>query len=110
MTERTSVPRRNSKKNPYLEIYELLMEKYDLWTVTVHKGDTVKVMRGGYAGHTAKVTSVNNKKRVIFIEKVTGVKSDGKETPRPIHPSNVLVTKLDLTDPWRKRRLEKKSK
>jgi large subunit ribosomal protein L24 len=87
-----------------------LMEKFDLWTVRVHKGDTVKIMRGGYAGHTAKVTSVDTKKQVLFIEKVTSVKADGKETPRPIHPSNVLVTKLDLTDPHRKKRLESRSK
>ena len=87
-----------------------LMEKYDLWTVRVHKGDTVKIMRGGYAGHTAKVTDVDTKHRRLFIEKVTSVKADGKETPRPIHPSNVLVTKLDLTDPWRKRKLEERGK
>jgi large subunit ribosomal protein L24 len=87
-----------------------LMEKYNIWTVRVHKGDTVKIMRGGYAGHTAKVTDVDTKHRVIFIEKVTSVKADGKETPRPVHPSNVLVTKLDLTDPYRKRKLEGMSK
>ena len=40
----------------------------------------------------------------------TSIKADGKETPRPVHPSNVLVTKLDLTDPYRKRKLEGKSK
>ena len=87
-----------------------LMEKFNIWTVRVHKGDTVKIMRGGYAGHTAKVTDVDTKKRVLFIEKVTSVKADGKETPRPIHPSNVLVTKLELTDPYRKRKLEGMSK
>ena len=87
-----------------------LMEKYDIWTVRVHKGDTVKIMRGGYAGHTAKVTDVDIKNRVIYVEKVTSIKADGKETPRPVHPSNVLVTKLDLTDPYRKRKLEGKSK
>jgi len=87
-----------------------LMEKYDVWSVRVHKGDTVKIMRGGYAGHTAKVTNVDTKRSVIFIEKVTSVKSDGKETARPIHPSNVLVTKLDLTDPFRKKKLEGKAK
>jgi large subunit ribosomal protein L24 len=67
-------------------------------------------MRGGYAGHAAKVTSVDTKRRAVYIEKVTSVKADGKETPRPIHPSNVLVTKLDLTDPWRKKKLEEMSK
>ncbi len=87
-----------------------LMEKYNIWTVRVHKGDTVKIMRGGFAGHTAKVTDVDTKKRVVYIEKVTSMKADGKETPRPVHPSNVLVTKLDLTDPYRKRKLEGMSK
>ena len=87
-----------------------LLDKYNVWNVRVHKGDTVKVMRGGYAGHTAKVTSIDTKKRALFIEKVTSVKSDGKETPRPIHASNVLVTKLDLTDPWRRKKLEELGK
>jgi large subunit ribosomal protein L24 len=105
-----SGPLHQKKRIMRAHVADDLMEKYDIWTVRVHKGDTVKIMRGGYAGHTAKVTDVDTKKSVIYIEKVTSVKSDGKETPRPVHPSNVLVTKLDLTDPYRKRKLEGKSK
>ena len=103
-------PLHKKKRTMHAHVADDLMEKYDIWTVRVHKGDTVKVMRGSYAGHTAKVTSVDTKKRVIFIEKVTSIKADGKETARPMHPSNVLVTKLDLTDPYRKTQLEGKSK
>ena len=103
-------PLHKKKKTIRAHVSDELMEKYDLWTVRVHKGDTVKIMRGGYKGHTAKVTDVDTKHRVLFIEKVTSVKADGKETPRPVHPSNVLVTKLDLTDPYRKRKLEERSK
>jgi large subunit ribosomal protein L24 len=103
-------PLHRKKRDLRAHVADDLMEKYDVWTVRVHKGDTVKIMRGAYAGHTAKVTSVDTKKRALFIEKVTGVKSDGKETPRPIHPSDVLVTKLDLTDPLRKKKLEGRTK
>ena len=103
-------PLHAKKRTMRAHVADDLMEKYDIWTVRVHKGDTVKIMRGGYAGHTAKVTHVDIKRRVLFIEKVTSVKSDGKETARPIHPSNVLVTKLDLTDPFRKKQLEGKAK
>jgi len=76
-----------------------LMEKYNIWTVRVHKGDTVKIMRGGYAGHTAKVTDVDTKHRVIFIEKVTSIKADGKETWRstasiPTSPSTARTILL----------------
>ena len=103
-------PLHTKKRTMRAHVADDLMEKYDIWTVRVNKGDTVKIMRGGYTGHTAKVTQVDTKRRVLFIEKVTSVKSDGKETARPIHPSNVLVTKLDLTDPFRKKQLESKSK
>lgn len=103
-------PLHKKKRGMRSKVTEELMRKYDLWTVRVHKGDTVKVMRGGYAGHTAKVSSVDTKKRVVFVEKVTSVKADGKETPRPIHPSNLQVTKLDLTDPHRKKRFEARTK
>jgi large subunit ribosomal protein L24 len=103
-------PLHTKKRTMRAHVADDLMEKYDIWSIRVNKGDTVKVMRGGYAGHTAKVTQVDTKRRVIYIEKVTSVKSDGKETARPIHPSNVLVTKLDLTDPFRKKQLEGKAK
>ncbi len=100
----------SKKRKLRAHVADELLDKYNVWSVRVHKGDTVKIMRGGYSGHTAKVTSVDTKKRAIFIEKVTSVKADGKETPRPIHPSNLLVMKLDLTDPWRKKKLEELSK
>ena len=103
-------PIHKKKRGIRAHVGDDLIEKFDIWTVRVHKGDSVKIMRGDYAGHTAKVTGVNTKRNVLFIEKVTSVKADGKETPRPIKPSNVLVTKLDLTDPYRKRKLEGKEK
>jgi large subunit ribosomal protein L24 len=102
-------PIHTKKRSMRAHVSDELLKKYNVWTVRVHKGDTVKVMRGGYAGHTAKVTTVDTKKRVLFIEKVTSIKADGKETPRPIHPSNVLITKIDLTDLYRKKKLEESS-
>ena len=87
-----------------------LLVKYNARNIAVRRGDTVKVMRGGYRGHVGKISNVDTKNRRLYIEKVTSVKADGKEKPRPIHPSNVLVTKLELSDPWRKEKLEKRSK
>ncbi len=104
---------RERKRTIRAHLSDELMEKYDLWTISLRKGDTIKIMRGGYRGHVGKVSDVDTKARRIYVEKVTSVKADGKEKPRPVHPSNVLVTKLDLTDPKRKKLLdvlEKKSK
>jgi large subunit ribosomal protein L24 len=86
---------------------ENLLLKYDKRSVSVIKGDTVKIMRGSYRGHEDKVAQINVGKGYVEIEGLTMVKADGKKIARPIHPSNLLITKLNLTDKWRRRKLER---
>ncbi len=74
--------------------------------VPVREGDIVKVMRGDDAGKEGKVASVNYRSFRITIEGITHAKSDGTQLAKPIHPSNVVITKLDETDPLRLRRFE----
>lgn len=83
-----------------------LILKYRRRSLPVIRGDTVKIMRGEFKGTTGKVRKVNTKKGSIEIEGVTITKVDGKKVSRPVHASNVLITKLNLTDPWRRRKLE----
>ena len=83
-----------------------LMLRYKRRSIPIVRGDTAKVMRGEFKGQTGKVRRVDTKKGTIEIEGVTITKVDGKKVPRPIHASNVVITKLNLTDPWRRRKLE----
>ncbi|HEC77433.1 MAG TPA: 50S ribosomal protein L24 [Thermoplasmatales archaeon] len=83
-----------------------LILKYRRRSLPVIRGDTVKIMRGEFKGTTGKVRKVNTRKGSLEIEGVTITKVDGKKVSRPIHASNVLITKLNLTDPWRRRKLE----
>jgi ribosomal protein L24 len=39
---------------------------------------------------------------------VTREKVDGTQTPVPIHPSKVMITRLNLDDKWRKKILKRK--
>ncbi len=78
-----------------------LREKYGIKSIPVRVGDTVKVMRGDYKGIEGKVVEVNLKKTTISVEGVTVTKSDGTEVSRPIHPSNVMITKLETKDKHR---------
>jgi large subunit ribosomal protein L24 len=64
----------------------------------VRKGDTVKVMRGDHAGVEGEVENVDLKKTLIKVHGVSNFRSDGTEVPRPIHPSNVMIVKLNLED------------
>ena len=84
---------------------EALLVKYNRRNFPLIKGDTVKVMRGAFRGHEDKVASVDLQIRKVTVEGVTTTKADGTKKARPVDPSNLLITRLNLTDPLRRDRL-----
>lgn len=85
-----------------------LKESHGTNSVPVRKGDTVMIMRGDRKGSEGKVTQVDRKKYRLFIEGATREKVDGTTINVPIHPSKVMITRLNLDDKWRKKTLERK--
>ncbi len=75
-----------------------LREEHKLKSIAVRVGDTVKLMRGADKGKEGKVSVVNLNDMTITIDGVSAAKSDGTEVPRPIQPSNVMITKLETKD------------
>ncbi len=75
-----------------------LREKHGVKSLSVRAGDTVKILRGDHKGTEGKVTAVDLKKITIDVDGVTVAKADGTEVPRPVPPSNVMITKLELKD------------
>jgi len=86
---------------------ENLLLKYDKRGIPVIKGDTVRVMRGSFKGHEDKIVHVDVRRRQVEIEGMTMTKADNKKIAKPIHASNLIITKLNLTDKWRRNKLEK---
>ena len=86
---------------------EFLQEEYGLRSLVVKKGDLVRIMRGQFRDTEGKVTEVSYKKGVVYLDNATITKADGKESSVPIHPSNLLLVKLELNDE-RKTLIEKK--
>lgn len=72
----------------------------------VREGDVVRIMRGSFRGKEGKIVSVDSKRGTAVIEGITIEKVDEKKVPRPIHASNLLIIKMDDTDPWRRRKFE----
>lgn len=83
-----------------------LREKHKKRSMAVRKGDTVKVVRGQYKGITEKVMEVDLKRYRIFVKGAERKNAKGKESPYPIHPSNVMITELSLDDELRKSKLK----
>jgi len=104
--EMFNAPLHKKRKWIAAHLQENLLLKYDKRALPVVKGDTVRVMRGSFKGHEDKIVKVNVKKRSIEIEGITMSKADGNKIAKPLHPSNVIITKLNLTDKWRRKKLE----
>lgn len=85
-----------------------LRERYNRRSIRVRKGDTVKVMRGGLKGHVGKISDVLTRKMMVSVEKATLMKADGKSIPKLIHPSNLMIMKVDDSDPRRRAKLHSK--
>jgi len=85
-----------------------LRGKYERRSFPVRVGDTVLVVRGDFAGYEGKVLKVDVKNLRIQVEGVTRRKVDGTLIYVPIHPSKVMITKLDLSDNLRKQAIERK--
>jgi large subunit ribosomal protein L24 len=83
-----------------------LKAKYATNTVRLRPGDSVKLVRGEYAGVEGKVVKVFPNQGRITVEGVTREKIAGGTTPLRIHCSNVVVNSLNLDDKFRRQKLE----
>lgn len=78
-----------------------LRDKHGKRSFPLRKGDTVRVVRGDDKGKEGKVRTVDLKGEKITVEGVVVARSDLSEVPRTVHPSNVVITKLELKDKLR---------
>ncbi len=67
----------------------------------VRKGDTVKILRGDFAGVEGKITDIDTRRQRLFIEGVQREKTAGTSTNVSVNSSKVMITKLNLDDKWR---------
>lgn len=77
---------------------EFLQEEYGLRSLVIKKGDLVRIMRGQFRETEGKVVNVSYKKGVVYLDNTSVTKADGKEASVPIHPSNLMLVKLELDE------------
>lgn len=90
---------------------------YKIRNVPLVKGDIVKIVRGDASrkvgnrtidikGAEAQVAKIYPDSMTVGLEGINVAKSDASEVSRKIHPSNLVIVKLNLTDAYRKKKLE----
>ena len=65
----------------------------------------MKVLRGDHRGEEGVVDEVDVKGCALIVHGVSIPKADNTDVPRPVHPSNAQVTKLNLKDARRAEKL-----
>lgn len=83
-----------------------LRKQYGRRSARVVKGDTVKVMRGEYAGIEGKVEKVNTERGTLAIEGVQREKIRGGNVKVQIHASDVTIMSFNLQDTYRQTKLQ----
>ena len=83
-----------------------LRGKYKRRHIPVRTGDKVKVLRGQFKKKEGKIERVDRKKERLYIDGIEIVKKEGTKVLMPIHPSNVIVMDLDMSDKKRRQKLE----
>ncbi|MBI2499265.1 50S ribosomal protein L24 [Candidatus Woesearchaeota archaeon] len=87
-----------------------LRTKYKKRSFPVRKEDKVTVLRGQFKKTKGKIVSVNLKKSRVHIDSVQLIKKDGSKVFYPIHPSNLMITDLNLEDNERIKALARSNK
>lgn len=80
-----------------------LRTRYGRRSLPVRKGDTVRVLSGSYLGREERVAKVDRRGYSVTLDNVTGKTADAKLKPLAIRPAHLVLTRLNLSDPWRRR-------
>lgn len=75
-----------------------LRQKYGTRSVRIRTGDKIKFTRGQFKGKEGKVERVDVSRYRVHIDTAQVVRKDGTKSSYPVHPSNVMIIELNLSD------------
>lgn len=83
-----------------------LRQRYGRRQVPLRKGDTVRILSGSFRGREERVAKVSRRDYSVTLDNVTGKTGDAKLKPLQIRLPHLLLIRLNLSDPWRRRMLK----
>lgn len=83
-----------------------LRSRFRRRTVPIRKGDTVRVLAGSFSGREERVAHVGRRDYRVTLDNVTLKTAEDKLKPLTLSVGNLVITRLNLSDPWRRRALK----
>ncbi len=96
--DRPNAPLHLQHKSMASHLSPELRKKHGKRAITVRKEDRVKIMRGQFKGTSSKVERVDIKRARVYVKGAEVTKKDGSKAFYPLHPSNLMILELNLSD------------
>ncbi len=84
------------KKFLHVSLSKELRKKYGKRSITIKKGDTVKIMKGKFRKKQGKITQVDMKRLRVYAEGIQIKKQDGSKANVPLRIPNLQIVELNL--------------
>jgi ribosomal protein uL24 len=82
-----------------------LRARFKARSLPIRKGDTVRVLSGSFVGREERVAKVDRRSYAVVLDNVTVKTGEDKLKALPIRTSHLVITRLNLSDAWRRRSL-----
>ncbi len=106
---RYNAPNHLKRKYVSAPLSPSLRAEHGTRSLPIVQDDTVSVTKGDRKLSEGRVLRVDVQDCRVYIEGVTRTRMDGSTVQIPIKPENVMITRLNLNDQWRRKILERKS-
>ena len=83
-----------------------LRRRFHARSLPLRKGDTVRVLSGSFVGREERVAKVDRRAYSVILDNVTLKTGEEKLKPLPLRTNHLVITRLNLSDPWRRRGLK----
>jgi ribosomal protein uL24 len=104
-----NAPMHRRRKRVSAPLSPNLRAEHGTRSMPIVEDDTVSITKGDRRLSEGRVLRVDTKNTRIYVEGVTRTRQDGSTVQIPIRPENVMITRLNLKDAFRRSVLERKS-
>ncbi|RLI07426.1 50S ribosomal protein L24 [Candidatus Bathyarchaeota archaeon] len=105
---RFNAPHHVRRKFTSAPLSPALRAQHGVRSMPVRRDDTAVIPKGDRKMTEGRVIRVDPARGRLFIEGVTRQRLDGTTIQIPIRAENVMITKLNLDDEWRRKILERR--
>ncbi len=95
------------KKLLKVSLSKELKKKHEKRSVTIRKGDRIRILVGKFKKKEGKVVEINYKRMKVYVEGIQIKKLDGSMTNVPLRHSNLQIIELNLDDKKRNESFKK---